>query len=230
MDYELPKRLFIPHSETEVKHINNQYRLATIDKLELLFPNECKDVKKDLVFAHILRVHHNKLNYSERMIHNMLIKQLMVVAFGSVFKRQKKMFNAPDSYVLEGFSYVLQIWAMEAILAVGKLLGTKLTADFIAGQRCSNWQRAAKDNIYLYISRTGNGDVVDDIQFLRDDVRDFRVDHLNELIMKSYDWIEQVWEAEERVKTSSIHEEQEEEEVDIDNKDVEDDFRTPMAS
>lgn len=54
------------------------------------------------------------------------------------------MFNAPDSYVLEGFSYVLQIWAMEAILAVGKLLGTKLTADFIAGQRCSNWQRAAK--------------------------------------------------------------------------------------
>nr|VDC90772.1 unnamed protein product [Brassica oleracea] len=151
MDYELPKRLFIPYSETEVKHINNQYRLATIDKLELLFPNECKDVKKDLVFAHILRVHHNKLNYSERMIHNMLIKQLMVVAFGSVFKRQKKMFNAPDSYVLEGFSYVLQIWAMEAILAVGKLLGTKLTADFIAGQRCFNWQGAAKDNIYIFI-------------------------------------------------------------------------------
>lgn len=87
-----------------------------------------------------------------------------------------------------------------------------------------------QDNIYLYISRTGNGDVVDDIQFLRDDVRDFRVDHLNELIMKSYDWIEQVWEAEERVETSSIHEEQEEEEVDIDNKDVDDDFRTPMAS
>lgn len=54
------------------------------------------------------------------------------------------MFNAPDSYVLEGFSYVLQIWAMEAILAVGKLLGTKLTADFIAGQRCFNWQGAAK--------------------------------------------------------------------------------------
>lgn len=48
--------------------------------------------------------------------------------------------------------------------------------------------------------------------------------------MKSYDWIEKVWEAEERVETSSIHEEQEEEEVDIDNKDVDDDFRTPMAS
>ncbi|KAF2612188.1 hypothetical protein F2Q70_00008953 [Brassica cretica] len=174
MDYELPKRLFIPYSETEAKHINNRYRLATIDKLELLFPNECKDVKKNIVFAHILRVHHNKLNYSERMIHNMLIKQL--------------------------------IWAMEAILAVGKLSGTKLTTDFIAGQRCSNWQGAAKvscdeikqlemkimwaDNIYLYISRTGNGDVVDDIQFLRDEV----------------------WEAEERVETSSIHEEQEEEE------------------
>ncbi|KAF3512905.1 hypothetical protein F2Q69_00002415 [Brassica cretica] len=167
MDYELPKRLFIPYSETEVKHINNQYRLATIDKLELLFPNECKDVKKDLVFAHILRVHHNKLNYSERMIHNMLIKQL--------------------------------IWAMEAILAVGKLLGTKLTADFIAGQRCFNWQGAAKVSC----------------------------DEIKQLEMKI---ISAVWEAEERVETSSIHEEQEEEEVDIDNKDVEDDFRTPMAS
>ncbi|KAF8107833.1 LOW QUALITY PROTEIN: hypothetical protein N665_0116s0039 [Sinapis alba] len=35
----------------------------------------------------------------------------------SVFKSRKKMLKAPKSYVLEGFSYALQMWAMEAIPA-----------------------------------------------------------------------------------------------------------------
>ncbi|KAF8113507.1 hypothetical protein N665_0049s0023 [Sinapis alba] len=260
MDSELPKRLFVPGSEPEVSHINNYCRLTILDKLESRFENEYKEVKKDPVFSQILTFHDNKLNYSERMIHNILVRQLetdkrhelwfefarrplrfsmqeyhavtglnfevddggfwskllkrqeniilekiwadyidgvddwrridgfrliylcvivgVVLARGdkvvipleyikvvmdmtklreyawdrvsydlllkSVFKSLKKMLKAPKNYVLEGFSYALQIWAMEAIPAVGKLLGTKLTVEFIAGPRCSNWQGSAK--------------------------------------------------------------------------------------
>ncbi|KAF8080566.1 hypothetical protein N665_0934s0007, partial [Sinapis alba] len=372
MDSELPKRLFVPGSEPEVSHINNYCRLTILDKLESRFENEYKEVKKDPVFSQILAFHDNKLNYSARMIHSMLVRQLetdkrhelwfefarrplrfsmqeyhavtglncevskgidydkwvddggfwskllkrqenitlekiwadyidgvddwrrvdrfrliylcvivgVVLARGdkavipleyikvvmdmtklrayawgrvsydlllkSVFKSRKKILKAPKSYVLEGFSYALQIWAMEAIPAVGKLLGTKLTAEFIAGPRCSNWQRAAKvsydeikrlektitseDDMYPYISWTGNGDILDDIRFARTDARDCRVDCLNVLIRKGYDWSKHVWEVSERVETTSIHEEQEEPDGTMENDDAEDDFRPPMAS
>ncbi|KAF8118165.1 hypothetical protein N665_0006s0158 [Sinapis alba] len=163
----------------------------------------------------------------------------------SVFKSRKKILKAPKSYVLEGFSYALQIWAMEAIPAVGKLLGTKLSAEFIAGPRCSNWQGAAKvsydeikrlektitteDDMYPYISWTGYGDILDDIRFARTDARDCRVDSLNGLIRKGYDWSKHVWEVAERVETTSIHEEQEEPDGAMENEDAEDDFRPPMT-
>lgn len=74
--------------------------------------------------------------------------------------------------MLDGFTYGLQIWAMEAIPKLGKLCGKKLNKSFKNGPRCVNWMGAAKisyeelnkleniltpkDDIYPYISWTGN--------------------------------------------------------------------------
>ncbi|CAA7031766.1 unnamed protein product [Microthlaspi erraticum] len=44
----------------------------------------------------------------------------------------------PKSYVLEGFSYALQIWIMEAIPDLGVSLGKKLNEISIVTPRCSN--------------------------------------------------------------------------------------------
>ncbi|CAN8324129.1 unnamed protein product [Cochlearia groenlandica] len=109
------------------------------------------------------------------------------------------MLKAPKSYALEGFLYQLLIWAMVAIPIVGKLLGTKLTTDFVAGPRCSNWVSYVEIKLEMTITS-----------------------------VNSYNWSKHVWEAEERVKTSSIPDEQEEPDVDMENEDVEDDFHTPM--
>lgn len=43
-----------------------------------------------------------------------------------------------NSYVLDGFSYALQIWLMEAIPDIGTLLGQKYQED-ITSVRCRNW-------------------------------------------------------------------------------------------
>ena len=43
-----------------------------------------------------------------------------------------------NSYVLDGFSYALQIWLMEAIPDIGTLLGQKYK-EGITSVRCQNW-------------------------------------------------------------------------------------------
>lgn len=43
-----------------------------------------------------------------------------------------------NSYVLDGFSYALQIWLMEAIPSIGTLLGQKYQ-EGITSVRCRNW-------------------------------------------------------------------------------------------
>lgn len=48
------------------------------------------------------------------------------------------------SYVLDGFSYALQIWVMEAIPDIGTLVGEKISTELTAAPRCSNWKGAAK--------------------------------------------------------------------------------------
>ncbi|XP_019093257.1 PREDICTED: uncharacterized protein LOC109129459 [Camelina sativa] len=49
-----------------------------------------------------------------------------------------------NSYALDGFSYAFQIWVMEAIPDIGKLLGEKIITEFREAPRCSNWKGAAK--------------------------------------------------------------------------------------
>ncbi|CAH8353242.1 unnamed protein product [Eruca vesicaria subsp. sativa] len=77
-----------------------------------------------------------------------------------------------------------------------------------------------QDDIYLYISWTGNENLVDDIYSARADVKDCRVDVLEGLIKEGYDWSTHVWEVVKRVETS-IHEEEEEADVEMENGDGE---------
>ncbi|KAF3500512.1 hypothetical protein F2Q69_00041962 [Brassica cretica] len=121
----------------------------------------------------------------------------------SIAKNRDKLEDKTTSYVLDGFSYALQIWAMEVVPKIGKLPGKKLDKGFKNGPRYINWMGAAKDDIYAYISWTRNYDVVQDQAFRRaDDVEDDRIKVLMELIRTKHDFSEHIWETKETAVVS----------------------------
>ncbi|KAF2581837.1 hypothetical protein F2Q68_00005966 [Brassica cretica] len=89
-----------------------------------------------------------------------------------------------NNYVLDGFSYALQIWLMEAIPDIGTLLGQKYK-EGITSVRCQNWYGNGKVSyhditaletalgnkavVFPFISDTRNNDVVASVTFKRDD-------------------------------------------------------------
>ncbi|CAF1756886.1 unnamed protein product, partial [Brassica napus] len=113
-----------------------------------------------------------------------------------------------NSYVIDGFSYALQIWLMEAIPDIGSLLGKKLK-EGVTSMRCRNWKGSAKVSYediisiesdfastlcFPYISSTGNGNIIVDAGFERDDeMNDERVDLIIDMYRKKYDWSKHVW-------------------------------------
>ncbi|CAA7017799.1 unnamed protein product [Microthlaspi erraticum] len=57
--------------------------------------------------------------------------------------------------------------------------------------------------LYSFISATGNMDVIRDQDFVRtDEMRDERVDRMEQLISQNHDWSKRLWEAEEPVDTA----------------------------
>ncbi|CAN6928374.1 unnamed protein product, partial [Brassica oleracea] len=109
-----------------------------------------------------------------------------------------------NNYVIDGFSYALQIWLMEAIPDIGSLLGKKLK-EGVTSMRCRNWKGSAKVSyediisiesdfaslgvVFPYISSTGNGNIIVDVGFERDDeMNDERVDLIIDMYRKKYDW------------------------------------------
>ncbi|XP_010512724.1 PREDICTED: uncharacterized protein LOC104788649 [Camelina sativa] len=128
----------------------------------------------------------------------------------SIMEARKKLKN-PISYILNGFSYALQVWVMEEIPVIGELLGEKIDKE-ITATRCSNWKGAAKvsydelllveksigkkDVVYPYISSTGNDDVLVAAEFMRsDEIKDCEVDNLDALIRTCYDFGDHIWES-----------------------------------
>ncbi|KAF3494494.1 hypothetical protein DY000_02055908 [Brassica cretica] len=114
-----------------------------------------------------------------------------------------------NNYVIDGFSYALQIWLMEAIPDIRSLLGKKLI-EGVTSMRCRNWKGSAKVSyediisiesdfvstgvVFPYISSTGNGDIIVDAGFERDDeMNDERVDLIIDMYRKKYDWSKHVW-------------------------------------
>ncbi|KAF3523567.1 hypothetical protein F2Q69_00049813 [Brassica cretica] len=121
-----------------------------------------------------------------------------------------------NSYVIDGFSYALQIWLMEAIPDIGSLLGEKLR-EGVTSMRCRNWKGSAKVSyediisietdfastgfVFPYISSTGNGNIIVDAGFERDDeMNNERVDLINDMNRKKYDWSKHVWGYQETVQ------------------------------
>ncbi|XP_056862380.1 uncharacterized protein LOC108828084 [Raphanus sativus] len=111
-----------------------------------------------------------------------------------------------------------KIWAMEAVPKIGKLCGKKLDKAFADGPRCINWMGAGKvsyqeinrleeiftaeDDMYPFISWTGNMDIIQSVDFRRDDVEDERIKGLMELISAKNDFTQHVWDFEEAVEES----------------------------
>ncbi|KAF3595827.1 hypothetical protein DY000_02025935 [Brassica cretica] len=143
----------------------------------------------------------------------------------SIAKTRDNLKDKTTSYVLDGFSYAFQIWAMEAVPKIGKLCGKKLDKGFTKGPRCINWMGAGKvsyeeiirleqiltpeDDIYAYIDWGGNYDVVQADAFRRDDdVEDDRIKNLMELIRTGHDSSDHIWEIEEAPEVcSDLHDE-----------------------
>uniref|UniRef100_A0A0D3CBM6 Ubiquitin-like protease family profile domain-containing protein n=1 Tax=Brassica oleracea var. oleracea TaxID=109376 RepID=A0A0D3CBM6_BRAOL len=144
-----------------------------------------------------------------------------------------------------------KIWAMEAVPKIGKLCGKKLDKGFKNSARCINWMGAAKvsyeeiiwleqiitpeDDIYAYISWTGNYDVAQAQAFRRDDeVEDDRIKVLMELIKNGHDFSEHVWETEENEVVSLSRDDEsavnDEASVNVEATESDEDFQTPKGS
>ncbi|KAG2276722.1 hypothetical protein Bca52824_059277 [Brassica carinata] len=167
----------------------------------------------------------------------------------SIAKNRSQLKENTTSCILDGFSYALQIWAMEAYQN-WEALWKKLDKGFKDGPRCINRMGAKvsyeeiirleeiitpKDDIYPYISWTGNYDVVKAQAFRRDDdVEDDRIKVLMEMIKKGHDFSEHVWETEENeVISLSLDDESavnDEASVNVEAAESDDDFQTPKGS
>ncbi|KAL0886604.1 hypothetical protein Bca101_010587 [Brassica carinata] len=123
-----------------------------------------------------------------------------------------------NSYVIDGFSYALQIWLMEAIPDIGSLLGQKLQ-EGVCSMRCMNWKGSANISyediitmesnfgsngvVFPYISSSGNFNVGSENEFHRaSELKDERVDLIIEMLQNKYDWSKHVWAYQEAVKPS----------------------------
>ncbi|XP_033129645.1 uncharacterized protein LOC103873337 [Brassica rapa] len=122
-----------------------------------------------------------------------------------------------NSYVVDGFSYALQIWLMEAVPDIGSLLGQKLR-EGVTTMRCRNWKGSAKisyediitiesnfastGDVFPSISTSGNfKDVITDAEFVRAcEMKDERVDLIIDMQRNKYDWSKHVWAYKETVK------------------------------
>ncbi|KAJ4880809.1 hypothetical protein Rs2_37864 [Raphanus sativus] len=137
-----------------------------------------------------------------------LLVKSMIEARGKVKKQ--------NSYVVDGFSYALQIWLMEVIPDIGSLLGQKLR-EGVTSMRCRNWKGSAKvsyddiismesnfastGNVFPYISSTGNCKIIVDAGFERDDeMKDERVDLIIDMYEQKYDWSKHVWQHQENAQ------------------------------
>ncbi|XP_056848951.1 uncharacterized protein LOC108836937 [Raphanus sativus] len=162
----------------------------------------------------------------------------------SIAKNRHKLKEKTTSYVLDGFSYALQIWAMEAVPKIGKLCGKKLDKSFANGPRCINWRGAAKvsydeinrleqiftaeDVSYPYISWAGNMVVIQSQEFRRDDdVEDDRINVVMELIRAKHDFSEHIWEFEETEVSLDLNDEAP---ANVEAAESEEEFETPQGS
>ncbi|KAF3561495.1 hypothetical protein DY000_02016876 [Brassica cretica] len=139
-----------------------------------------------------------------RMVYLFVIAGLVMAKDEKVFIPHK--YIKLNSYIIDGFCYALQIWLMEPIPDIGSLLGKKLK-ECVTSMRCRNWKGSAKVSyediisiesdfastgfVFPYISSTGNGNIIVDAGFERDD--EMNDDLITDMYRKKYDWSKHVW-------------------------------------
>nr|VDD44634.1 unnamed protein product [Brassica oleracea] len=107
--------------------------------------------------------------------------------------RAREDVHTKNIYVLDGFSYAFQIWIMEAIPDIGSMVGKKIKKKHITSLE----SHFDKGEVFTFISSTGDFDVIDNTEFLREDEkRDERVGRIVELINAKQDWTHFDWEVE----------------------------------
>ncbi|RID45635.1 hypothetical protein BRARA_I02344 [Brassica rapa] len=129
--------------------------------------------------------------------------------FVSIFRAREDL-HLKNSYVLDGFSYAFQIWIMEAVPDIGTMVGKKIKKN-ITKVRCRNWKGSGKvsyqdistleshfDKSCSPLYHTGNHDVVDNAEFIREDEKkDERVGRIFALMNAKQDWNQFAWEVED---------------------------------
>ncbi|XP_048611762.1 uncharacterized protein LOC106445224 [Brassica napus] len=107
--------------------------------------------------------------------------------------RAREDVHTKNSYVLDGFSNVFQIWIMEAIPDIGSM-----------------------GEVFTFISSTGDFDVIDNTEFLREDEKkDERVGRIVELINAKQDWTHFDWEVESLPAYMDLSDSEQDEPADV---------------
>ncbi|KAF3589902.1 hypothetical protein F2Q69_00026257 [Brassica cretica] len=110
----------------------------------------------------------------------------------SIFRAREDV-HTKNSYVLDGFSYVFQIWIMEAIPDIGSMR-----------------------EVFTFVSSTGDFDVIDNTRFLREDEKkDERVGRIVELINAKQDWTHFDWEVESLPAYMDLSDSEQDEPADV---------------
>ncbi|KAL0713348.1 hypothetical protein Bca4012_020326 [Brassica carinata] len=213
-DDQLPKFLFREGTDTQVDKVKNTCRTSILKKVEKYVEVEYKEVLADPLFSQVMAIYVHKLKLrmvylcviagmvmakDERVsIPHKYIKLVMDFdkmrrymwglhsfdALVTSITDNRDIVKTQNSYVIDGFSYALQIWLMEAIPDIGSLLGKKLRESVIS-MRCRNWKGSAKvsyedidsiesdfaftGDVFPYISSTGNCNIIVDASFERHD-------------------------------------------------------------
>ncbi|EOA14739.1 hypothetical protein CARUB_v10028032mg [Capsella rubella] len=111
----------------------------------------------------------------------------------SIGKARSKLRNT-TSYILDGFSYALQIWVMEAIPVIGELLGEKIDKKYFA--RCSYWKGSAKVSYdELIVIEKSIGTKCLHVYTSYSVFTYGKVDNLNALVRSGYNFGDHIWES-----------------------------------
>ncbi|XP_048599816.1 uncharacterized protein LOC125579947 [Brassica napus] len=105
MELELPKRLYAEGSEPRVKKINNSCRIELIRDLKKAMCAEYDDVKRDLVFTHIMAIAENDLKFSGKLVDSFICRQLITSKLHEkwfVFARTPLRFSLQEYHVVTG--------------------------------------------------------------------------------------------------------------------------------
>ncbi|XP_048634057.1 uncharacterized protein LOC125608147 [Brassica napus] len=104
----LPKTLFKEGTETQVEKVNNTCRTSILKKVEKYVEAEYKEVLGDPLFSQVMDIYVHKLQYSGRVIHSFVCKQLLTVKRHELwfhFARRALRFSMQEFHAITGLKY-----------------------------------------------------------------------------------------------------------------------------